>query len=374
MPPDARALRNSSAVPLPELFRWPPGRSDQGFAATTRDERIERPALLRIGEHCIDTAVVLAPMVGVTDHPFRMLCRRLGTRLAIAEMVSADSSLWLRRKSRLRLAADDEGGAPRWVQIVGNDPALMADAARRQVDLGADIIDINMGCPAKNVCRKAAGSALLRDEPLVEQILDAVVRAVPVPVTLKMRTGWSPAHRNGVRIARIAEDCGIQLLSVHGRTRQCRFDGDAEYDTVRDIVAGVSIPVIANGDITDAPKAAEVLAQTGAAAVMIGRAAQGRPWLCGSVDEQIRNARTVSDPPPALMRRLMLEHLDALHSFYGDQNGTRIARKHIGWYLKGHPGQAEFLRTFYRLETGREQIAALGRYFQIMAEQEVKAA
>jgi tRNA-dihydrouridine synthase B len=288
---------------------------------------------------------------------------RMGTRLAIAEMISADQRLWSTRKSRLRLAGTD-GGAPRWVQIVGNDPSAMAAAARAQADLGADIIDINMGCPAKNVCSKAAGSALLRDETLVAGILAAVVAAVPgLPVTLKMRTGWSPETRNGVRIARIAEDCGVRLLSVHGRTRACRFAGLAEYDTIRDIVAEVSLPVIANGDIDSADKAAAVLAHTGAAAVMIGRAAQGRPWLCASIDASLRDGSPCVTPPAARLEALLLDHLGALHEFYGETQGARIARKHVGWYLAGRGDAREFLGGFNRLGQAAAQFAALQEYF-----------
>jgi tRNA-dihydrouridine synthase B len=319
--------------------------------------------LLQIGSHRVDTRVVLAPMVGVTDAPFRRLCARLGTRLAIAEMISADRTLWGTRKTRLRLASD-EGAEPRWVQIVGNQPRQMAEAARAQADLGADIIDINMGCPAKNVCRKAAGSALLRDEPLVAAILAAVVEAVPdVPVTLKMRTGWSPAERNGVRIARLAEDCGIRALSVHGRTRSCRFEGAAEYETIREIVAAVRIAVIANGDIDSAPRAAAVLAHTGAAAVMVGRAAQGRPWLCASIDEALRGERPERRPPASLVEGLLLEHLEALHGFYGEQQGLRVARKHVGWYLAGRTGARDFLRGFNTIDSGAAQLAALREWF-----------
>jgi tRNA-dihydrouridine synthase B len=319
--------------------------------------------LLQIGSHRVDTRVVLAPMVGVTDAPFRRLCARLGTRLAIAEMISADRTLWGTRKTRLRLASD-EGAEPRWVQIVGNQPRQMAEAARAQVDLGADIIDINMGCPAKNVCRKAAGSALLRDEPLVAAILAAVVEAVPdVPVTLKMRTGWSPAERNGVRIARLAEDCGIRALSVHGRTRSCRFEGAAEYETIREIVAAVRIAVIANGDIDSAPRAAAVLAHTGAAAVMVGRAAQGRPWLCASIDEALRGERPERRPPASQVEGLLLEHLEALHGFYGEQQGLRVARKHVGWYLAGRTGARDFLRGFNTIDSGAAQLAALREWF-----------
>jgi tRNA-dihydrouridine synthase B len=320
--------------------------------------------LLHIGSHRVDTRVVLAPMVGVTDQPFRQLCARLGTRLAIAEMISADRALWNTRKSRLRLASGG-GCGPRWVQIVGNEPAQLAGAARAQADLGAEIIDINMGCPAKNVCRKAAGSALLRDEALVAAILAAVVAAVPdVPVTLKMRTGWSPEQRNGERIARLAEDSGIRALSVHGRTRACRFEGAAEYDTIRRIVEAVKIPVLANGDIDSAARAAAVLAHTGAAGVMIGRAAQGRPWLCGSIDEALRNATAERQAPPAQVETLLLEHLGALHAFYGEQQGLRVARKHVGWYLAGRPGAHEFLRGFNTIDSGAAQFAALEDWFE----------
>jgi len=334
----------------------------------------ERRSLLRIGSYCVDTRVVLAPMVGVTDLPFRHLCVRLGTRLAIAEMVSADTRLWSAPSARRRLAADSHSG-PRWVQIVGNEPAQMAEGARRQAALGAGIIDINMGCPARNVCRKAAGSALLRDERLVGEILDAVVNAVPeVPVTLKMRTGWSPGERNGVRIARIAEDCGVRALSVHGRTRACRFEGSAEYDTIRDIVAAVRLPVIANGDIDSAAKARAVLAHTGAAAVMVGRAAQGRPWLCGQIDAELATGAAQPEPPRALLEQLMLGHLETLHAFYGEVVGTRIARKHVGWYLAERAGARDFLREFYRLDTGAAQLTALGGYFAQAAGHEARAA
>ncbi|MFZ1294812.1 MAG: tRNA dihydrouridine synthase DusB [Pseudomonadales bacterium] len=330
--------------------------------------------MLRIGTHTVDTRVVLAPMVGVTDHPYRQLCARLGTRLAIAEMVCADTRLWNTRKSRLRRTVTASSG-PRWVQIVGNDPAQMAGAARQQAELGAEIIDINMGCPAKNVYRRAAGSALLRDEPLVGAILAAVVSAVPeLPVTLKIRTGWDRSMRNGVRIARIAEDCGIRALSVHGRTRADRFTGEAEYTTIRDIVASVNMPVIANGDIDSGAKAAEVLRFTGAAAVMIGRAAQGKPWLCASIDSALRAEHRVQTPPRALLHRLMLEHLQALHDFYGEAQGVRTARKHVGWYLAEQPGARPFLGSFYALAGASEQLQALDEYFERTTEEGVMAA
>jgi tRNA-dihydrouridine synthase B len=349
--------------------------------------------VLQIGSHRIDTRVVLAPMVGVTDAPFRALCARAGTRLAIAEMISADSRLWNTRKSRLRRAdfrefrgqftypargiskLSPEFTEIGWVQIAGNDPHAMAEAARAQADLGAAIIDINMGCPAKNVCGKGAGSALLRDEPLVAAIIKAVVGAVPaLPVTLKMRTGWSPELRNGVRVARIAEDSGIQALSVHGRTRACRFEGSAEYETIRAIAHEVRIPVIANGDIRTARDAASVLAHTGASAVMIGRAAQGAPWLCGAIDVALRLGTSEQAPPRARIEHLLLEHLDALHAFYGEAQGLRIARKHVGWYLAVRPGAREFLRGFNAIETGAAQFAALRDYFHTNDEQGVIAA
>jgi tRNA-dihydrouridine synthase B len=330
-------------------------------------------AVLQIGPHSVATRVVLAPMVGVTDQPFRQLCARLGTQAGIAEMISADRSLWGTRKSHHRLTG--RGGFPLlWVQIAGNDPAQMADAARAQADLGAHIIDINMGCPAKNVCGKGAGSALLRDETLVASILSAVVAAVPeLPVTLKMRTGWSPELRNGVRIARIAQDSGIRLLSVHGRTRACRFEGEAEFDTVREIVSTVQLPVLANGDIRSSAQASAVLARTGAAGVMIGRAAQGRPWLCGSIDAAL--AGKACDAPAATeIDALLLEHIELLHAFYGEQQGLRIARKHAGWYLADTEGERQFLRAFHQIDSGKGQLAALRSHFLCRQQREALAA
>lgn len=330
--------------------------------------------MLQIGPHAIATRVVLAPMVGVTDQPFRRLCARLGTRLGIAEMISADRRLWDTRKSRHRLATRS-GFALNWVQIVGNEPSRMAEAARAQADLGAEVIDINMGCPAKNVCGKGAGSALLRDEPLVAAILQAVVTAVPeLPVTLKMRTGWSPEFRNGPRIARIAEDSGIRLLSVHGRTRACRFGGEAEYDTIREIVAAVRIPVLANGDIRSAARAADVLSHTGAAGVMIGRAAQGRPWLCAGIDAALAGDTSARAPAAADLAELMQEHLESLHAFYGEQAGLRIARKHVGWYLGGNEAARGFLRGFNAIESGRGQCESLAAYLAGEAIREALAA
>lgn len=289
--------------------------------------------MLQIGPYTIEQPTILAPMAGVTDLPFRRLCRELGAGMVVSEMVTSDTSLWNTRKSQQRLIHRDEP-APRSVQIAGAEPAMMADAARANVELGAQIIDINMGCPAKKVCKKAAGSALLQDEPLVEEILNTVVNAVDVPVTLKIRTGTSPELRNGVTIAKIAEQCGVAALSVHGRTRACRFMGNAEYDTIADIVTAVSMPVFANGDIDSPQKAQQVLEHTGAAAVMIGRSAQGRPWIFREINHYLSHNELLPEPALADIRQLLLRHTDELHAHYGEYLGVRIARKHIGWYLK----------------------------------------
>ena len=318
--------------------------------------------MIAIGPYKLDNNVALAPMAGVTDLPFRRLCKRLGAGLVVSEMVTSDTRLWNTRKSRARLVHSDEC-EPRSVQIAGGDPEMMADAARRNVELGAQIIDINMGCPAKKVCKKAAGSALLRDEDLVRDILQAVTAAVHVPVTLKIRTGWSPERRNGVTVARIAEDAGIAALAVHGRTRACRFNGEAEYDTIADICAAVELPVFANGDITTARQAGQVLARTGAAGIMIGRAAQGAPWLCGQVAHYLATGERPAEPGLEEKAAIMLEHLRGLHEFYGEYMGLRIARKHVGWYLQQAPGAEAFRRQFNQLESAAEQEAALHFYF-----------
>jgi tRNA-dihydrouridine synthase B len=317
--------------------------------------------MIAIGPYNLDNNVALAPMAGVTDLPFRRLCRRMGAGLVVSEMVTSDTRLWNSRKSRQRLVHSHEC-EPRSVQIAGAEPAMMAEAAIRNVALGAQIIDINMGCPAKKVCKKAAGSALLRDEELVRAILEAVVGAVEVPVTLKIRTGWSPEHRNGVQIARIAEDAGIALLSVHGRTRACRFNGEAEYATIADICRAVDIPVLANGDIDSPESAAAVLEQTGAAGVMIGRAAQGRPWLCGQVAHYLRHGKLAAEPDGAKKSAIMVEHLRSLYDFYGEYMGLRIARKHIGWYLQHATRGDAFRRSFNRLESAAEQLAAIDTF------------
>ncbi len=302
-------------------------------------------------------------MAGVTDLPFRSLCWRLGAGMVVAEMVSADPTLRHTRKSQLRRQHAAESG-PRSVQIAGAEPQMLADAARYNRDHGAEIIDINMGCPAKKVCKRAAGSALLRDEALVADILRSVVASVELPVTLKIRTGWSPEWRNGVRIARIAEDAGVAALAVHGRTRADRFDGRAEFDTIAAIVDAVEIPVFANGDIDSPERAAAVLAYTGAAGVMIGRAAQGRPWLCGQIAAWIDRGERLPEPDMATRGQILLGHVQALHDFHGVERGLRIARKHVAWYLqaleekKGEEARA-FLSRFNRIEDGSEQLASL---------------
>ncbi len=296
-------------------------------------------------------------MAGVSDKPFRLLCRRLGADYAVAEMVTSDERLWHTDKTRSRLVLDGEA-TPRVIQIAGSEPRMMADAARRAAQLGADIVDINMGCPAKKVCNRAAGSALLRDETLVANILRAVCGAVSIPVTLKIRTGWSPAERNGVRIAHIAEDAGIQALTVHGRTRACAYREPVEYATIAAIKRAVRIPIIANGDITDAARAAEVLKITGADGLMIGRAAHGNPWLFAAI-KAARAGRAWLAPSLATRLAVMTEHVQALHAHYGDQAGLRIARKHIGWYLDA-AGCAPALRMdFNRIESAPAQLVWL---------------
>ena len=296
---------------------------------------------MRIGPYLLPSRVVLAPMAGVTDRPFRILCRSLGAGLAASEMITSDQRLWHTPKSRQRMNHDGEP-EPRVVQLTGADPDALAQAARANVALGAQIIDLNMGCPAKKVCGRSCGSALLSDEPLVTRILDAVVRAVEVPVTLKIRTGWDSEHRNGVNIARIAEGCGVAALAVHGRTRADFYAGTAEYHTIRDIKARVRIPVLANGDIDTPQKAREVLDFTGADGVMIGRASHGAPWIFRAVNAHVHDTIETPALQRAELRDIILRHLDSLYSFYGEASGVRIARKHLGWYcgqLLGHPAQ-----------------------------------
>jgi tRNA-dihydrouridine synthase B len=321
---------------------------------------------MQIGPYKLANNLVLAPMAGITDRPFRQLCRALGAGLAVSEMVSCNSLLWGSEKTRRR--ADHEGeDAPCSVQIAGADPAMMAEAARYNADNGAQIIDINMGCPAKKVCNVMAGSALLRDESLVARILEAVVAAVDVPVTLKIRTGWDRQSRNALRIARIAEQAGIRALAVHGRTRACGYSGDAEYDTIAEVKATISIPVIANGDIRSAEQARYVLDRTGADAVMIGRAAQGKPWIFRSIDHYLRTGEQLPEPSIAWIRDLMLDHLQQLYAFYGEDVGVRVARKHIGWYSKGQTGGAAFRQMVNQTETCESQFAAVREFFDRLA-------
>ena len=309
---------------------------------------------MRIGPYSSRNNLVLAPMAGVTDRPFRQLCKRLGAGLAVSEMVTARAELRDSTKSRRR--RDHAGEVePRIVQIAGAEPAMMAEAARLNVAEGAQIIDINMGCPAKKVCNKLAGSALLQDEELVRRILNTVVAAVDVPVTLKIRTGWDRQHRNGVRIAKLAQDAGIQALAVHGRTRADLYTGAAEYTTIRTIKAAVKIPVIANGDVTTPQQARAVLQQTGADAVMLGRAAQGRPWIFREIEQYLVTGQHLPPPANEEIAEIMLGHLDNLYSFYGEFTGVRVARKHIAWYLKTQPEAAAFRERVVRVETAREQ-------------------
>lgn len=322
---------------------------------------------MRIGLHELRSCLFLAPMAGVTDRPFRQLCKRLGAGMAASEMVSSNSLLWGSEKTRRR--ADHSGeDEPRTVQIAGADPALMAQAARYNRDRGAQIIDINMGCPAKKVCNVMAGSALLQDETLVARILRAVVSAVDIPVTLKIRTGWDRAHRNGVAIARVAEDSGIQALAVHGRTRADLFQGQAEYDTIAEIKATVNIPVIANGDIDSPEKAAAVLSRTGADGLMIGRAAQGNPWIFGQISHFLATGGKLAPPPPAEVRDTLLKHLENLYAFYGSHTGVRVARKHISWYSKGLVGGAGFRQRVNQVESSAAQIAMVREFFDRQAE------
>jgi tRNA-dihydrouridine synthase B len=302
-------------------------------------------------------------MAGVTDKPFRDLCKKFGAGLMISEMISSDRNLWSTRKSRKRLESDGTD-VPNWIQIAGSDPEMLAQAARAIESIGGQMVDINMGCPAKKVCRKAAGSALLKDESLVEEILRTVVSSVKIPVTLKMRTGWSQASRNGLAIARIAENSGIAAITVHGRTRQCGFLGEAEYETIAAIKSSVSLPVIANGDIDSPEKARWVMENTGVDGVMIGRAALGKPWLIGDVDNFLRTGEKRDEPSWEELGEHLVTHLSALHRFYGEKSGVRIARKHVGWYLTTCSGSDDFRRRFNRIDLATEQIDATRRYFE----------
>ena len=319
----------------------------------------------KIGPYTLPNPLIVAPMAGVTDRPFRLLCRQLGAGLAVSEMVIADSKLWHTRKSRLRL--DHEGEPePRSVQIAGGDPEMLANAARLNAEHGAQIIDINMGCPAKKVCNKAAGSALMKDEALVRDILEAVVKSVDIPVTLKMRTGWDHDHRNAPLIARMAEDAGIQALAIHGRTRTDAYKGNAEYDTIAEVKSRVRIPVFANGDITSPEKARQVLTHTGADGLLIGRAAQGRPWIFREILHFLETSQHLPAPSLDEVEQILSDHLEALHAFYGEVMGPRIARKHVGWYLQSHDEDKTFRRRFNAIDDALEQKESIQQYFSDM--------
>jgi tRNA-dihydrouridine synthase B len=323
---------------------------------------------MRIGPYQLRNNLFVAPMAGVTDRPFRQLCRNLGAGLAVSEMVASNSLLWGSEKTRRRANHDGES-EPKSVQIVGADPAMLAEAARYNVANGAQIIDINMGCPAKKVCNVMAGSALLRDEPLIGRILEAVVKAVPeVPVTLKTRTGWDKSMRNALTVLRIAQESGIQALALHGRTRACGYTGEAEYDTIKAVKAEARIPVIANGDITSPEKAKYVLEHTGADAVMIGRAAMGRPWLFREIGHYLATGEHLPAPEVGEIHQIMLEHLDDLYRFYGEYTGVRMARKHIAWYTKGLADSAGFRHAMNQLETSEQQLEAANAFFSRAAE------
>ena len=317
---------------------------------------------MQIGPYILKNNLVVAPMAGVTDRPFRQLCKKMGAGLAVSEMVTSNSLLYGSEKTKRR--ANHEGEVdPISVQIAGADPKMMAEAAKHNVDNGAQIIDINMGCPAKKICNVMAGSALLKDEPLVSQILKAVVAAVDVPVTLKIRTGWDKNNRNALNVARMAEDIGVQALTIHGRTRACAYMGDAEYDTIAAVKQAINIPLIANGDITSPEKAKYVLDYTGADAVMIGRAAQGRPWIFREIEHYLETGTHMLPPTVDEIHAVMLEHLHDLYAFYGDLTGMRMARKHISWYTKGLAGSAQFRHNMNTLQSIELQLQAINDFF-----------
>ena len=325
--------------------------------------------ILQIGPYQLRNNLVVAPMAGVTDRPFRMLCKKLGAGLAVSEMVTSNSLLYGSEKT-LRRANHEGEVEPISVQIAGADPKMMAEAAIHNVKHGAQIIDINMGCPAKKICNVMAGSALLRDEPLVSQILKAVVKAVDVPVTLKIRTGWDKQNRNAIAVAKMAQDSGVQALAMHGRTRACMYTGDAEYDTIAAVREVLEIPLIANGDITTPEKAKYVLDYTGADAVMIGRAAQGRPWIFREIEHYLQTGEHMPAPEVEEIRSVMLEHLHDLYEFYGELTGMRVARKHISWYTKGLKDSAQFRHQMNQLQSIPEQLAAIEAFFDHLHQQD----
>ncbi|MBK5102616.1 MAG: tRNA dihydrouridine synthase DusB [Burkholderiales bacterium] len=323
---------------------------------------------MRIGPHVLRNNLFVAPMAGVTDRPFRQLCKKFGAGMAVSEMVASNSLLWGSEKTRRR--ANHEGEPdPISVQIAGADPQMMAEAAIYNVGEGAQIIDINMGCPAKKICNVMAGSALLKDELLVGRILEAVVGAVNVPVTLKFRTGWDQQNKNALTVARIAEESGIQLLSIHGRTRACGYTGHAEYDTIADVKSATRLPVVANGDINTPEKARHVLDYTKADGIMIGRAAQGRPWIFREIEYYLKTGAHLPPPRVTEIHQVLIAHLYDLYAFYGTDTGVKIARKHISWYTKGLAGSAGFRHAMNQLQSVEEQLAAVNRFFDQQAQQ-----
>lgn len=323
---------------------------------------------MQIGSHILKNKLIVAPMAGVTDRPFRQLCKLMGAGMAVSEMVSSNSLLWGSKKTQRRANHDGEV-SPISVQIAGADPEMLAAAARYNAEEGAQIIDINMGCPAKKICNVMAGSALLQDEKLVGKILDAVVKAVDIPVTLKIRTGWDKQHKNALSIAHIAENSGIQALAIHGRTRACAYMGEAEYDTIAAVKAAVKIAVIANGDITTPEKAKHILAYTKADAIMIGRAAQGRPWIFREINHYLATGQHLQTPEVAEIHRVLINHLYDLYDFYGEYSGVRIARKHISWYTKGLIGSAGFRHAMNQLQTSDQQLLETNTFFSKLAEE-----
>ncbi|MDX9987804.1 MULTISPECIES: tRNA dihydrouridine synthase DusB [Thiothrix] len=322
--------------------------------------------MLSIGSYTLDSNLLLAPMAGVTDYPFRRLCRQYGAALATSEMLSADVSLWGSKKSRTRIPQQQEA-APRSVQIAGSEPQQMAEAAHASVQQGAHIVDINMGCPAKKVCNKAAGSALLRDEVLVRDILQAVVTAVNVPVTLKFRTGWSVSNRNAVTVAQIAEDVGIQAIAIHGRTRADAYRGYAEYETIRQVKMNVGIPVIANGDIQTPLDAAFILDYTHTDGLMLGRAAWGQPWIFWQLGEFFKTGELPAQPDVYTRSQVVLAHIRAIHDFYGEETGVRVARKHIGWYLDRMTSDPSYKQRIFSTTCSNNQLAAVNDALGIIA-------
>ncbi|MFC3122653.1 tRNA dihydrouridine synthase DusB [Agaribacter flavus] len=324
---------------------------------------------MQIGPYKLANNLILAPMAGITDRPFRELCRRMGAGLVVSEMLSSNPRVWKTAKSMARMNHDGESGV-RSVQIAGSEPELMAQAAQFNVEHGAQIIDINMGCPAKKVNKKLAGSALLKEPKLVKEILSEVVSAVDVPVTLKIRTGWDEAHRNGIEIAQIAEAAGIQALAIHGRTRTCMFNGQAEYDTIRQIKQAISIPVIANGDIGDEIQAKHVLDYTGADALMIGRAAQGNPWIFKQIHHYLTKGSILDKPSAQEQANVLIEHVKGVHNLYGEYSGVRIARKHVGWYLSQLDQGKSFRRTFNGLEDASSQLSSLNEFFSSLQDRQ----